>query len=132
MPGNTIILAGEEQRRLATHAIVRAPAGSVVTIKPPKRTLDQNALMWAMLTDISRQCPEGRHYTPETWKALFMHACGHEVQFIPGLSGEPFPLGFQSSKLDKRQMAELIDWICAYGAEQGVKFHAPKAMEAGR
>lgn len=85
-----------------------------------------------MLTDISRQCPEGRHYTPETWKALFMHACGHEVQFIPGLSGDPFPVGFRSSKLDKRQMAELIEWISAYGAEHGVKFHAPKTMEAGR
>lgn len=129
MTGNTIILAGPEQQQLAQAAIRAAPLGSVVTIKPPKRTLDQNALLWAMLTDVSRQCPEGRRYTPKTWKCMFMHACGHEVQFIPGLSGEPFPIGFRSSKLDKRQMAELIDWISAYGAEHGVKFHAPQTME---
>jgi len=129
MTGNTIILAGEEQRRIATHAIVRAPLGSVVTIKPPGRTLSQNARMWAMLTDLSRQCPEGRRYTPETWKGLVMQACGHEVQFIPGLSGQPFPLGFRSSRLTKAQMAELIEWIEAYGAEHGVRFHAPRTME---
>lgn len=129
MPGHTIILAGEEQRRLATHAIVRAPLGSVVTINPPGRTLSQNARMWAMLTDLSRQCPEGRRYTPETWKGLVMQACGHEVQFIPGLSGQPFPLGFRSSRLSKEQMSELIDFIQAYGAEHNVRFYAPRAME---
>lgn len=128
MSGNTIILAGPDQRKLASAAIAAAPDGSIVKLEGPKRTLAQNARMWAMLTDLSRQRPEGRCYTPETWKCLVMHACGHEVTFIPGLSGEPFPLGFRSSKLTKEQMAELIEWIEAYGAEHGVKFHAPQSM----
>lgn len=129
MPGNTIILANDGTRAFAARAIASAPDGAVVTIAPPRRTLSQNARLWAMLTDLSRQCPEGRRYTPETWKALVMHACGHEVQWLPGLTGEPFPIGFRSSKLTKAQMAELLEWIEAYGAEHGVKFHAPAVME---
>jgi hypothetical protein len=49
-----------------------------------------------------------------------MQACGHAVHFEAGLSGEPFPVGFRSSRLTKRQMCELIDFIQAWGDEQGV------------
>lgn len=64
------------------------------------------------------------------WKAAVMHACGYEVQFMQGLSGgEPFPVGYSSKELSKEQMSELIDFIQAYGAEHGVRFHAPRAME---
>lgn len=58
-----------------------------------------------------------------------LHAAGHEVLWLPGLDGQPFPAGFRSSKMDKAQMASLIDWIYAYGHEHGVRFHVPKQME---
>ena len=51
-----------------------------------------------------------------------MHAMGHEVAFMTGLSGEPFPIGFSTSKLSRAQMAELITFIEAWGAENGVSF----------
>ena len=130
MIGHTIILAGAEQRNLAEKLVRSAPPGATVKIMPAKRTLSQNALLWAMLTDLSVQAPEGRKHTPEVWKGLCMHAAGHEVQWAPGLSGQPFPVGFRSSRMTKQQMADLIDWISAYGAEHGVKFHIPEAMEA--
>lgn len=123
MTGQTIILAGAAQRNLAERIVRQAPAGAVVTVKPPRRTTDQNALMWAMLSDLSRQMPEGRKHTPDVWKGLVMHAAGHEVQWMDGLAGEPFPAGFRTSRLTRKQMADLIDWVSAYGAEHGVKFH---------
>jgi len=123
MPGQTIILAGDTQRNLAERLVRQAPAGAVVKVEPPRRTLDQNALLWAMLSDLSRQKPQGREHSPDVWKGLCMAAAGHEVQWLPGLDGQPFPAGFRTSRMSKQQMRDLIDWIFAFGAEHDVKFH---------
>jgi len=122
MSGQTIILNSPHCRDLARQMINVAPAGSVVNVKAATRSNDQNAKMWAMLSDISRAKPDGRTHTPDVWKALFMNACGYEVQFLHGLDGNPFPAGFKSSKLSKAQMAELITFIYAYGDEHKVKW----------
>jgi len=126
----TIILAGQSQRAFAKSLIDRAPIDAVVTIKAPARTTDQNALLWSCLSDISRAKPEGRMHTPEVWKQLVMHACGHAVQFEIGLNGQPFPTGFRSSRLTKAQMAELLTWIVQYGDEHGVKWSNEKEKAA--
>jgi hypothetical protein len=117
-----IKLIDPARRAYARALIGDAPDGWVVTIKEPTRSLDQNARMWAMLTDISQQCTiDGKHYTPDEWKIMVMHACGWENQFLPGIGdGRPFPAGFSSSRLTIRQMTTLIDWMHAYGAEHGV------------
>lgn len=120
MSGQTVILCGDLQRARAKQLIDCAPANSVVNIRQQKRTLDQNAKLWAMLSDISRTKPEGRCHTTDVWKAIFMNACGHQVQFVPGLDGEVFPMGFRSSHLSMEQMIKLIDFIYWYGAQHGV------------
>lgn len=117
-----IHLRGERQRELAKSLIDKAPDNAVVKISPEKRSDDQNAKMWAMLSDVSRSKPEGRRHIPEVWKCLFMQACGHEVTFEHGLDGRPFPLGFHSSKLTKAQMSDLIEFIYSYGAKHGVRW----------
>lgn len=118
----TVILAGPSQRDFAKRLVDRAPYEAVVTIKAATRSLDQNSKLWAMLSDISRAKPEGRTHTPEVWKQLVMHACGHAVQFEIGLNGQPFPTGFRSSRLTKAQMADLITWVLQYGDEHGVQW----------
>lgn len=125
----TVILHGPSQRSFAHGLIDKAPAGAVLTVREAKRTTDQNSKLWAMLSDVSRSMPDGRRQTPEVWKALFMHACGHAVQFETGLNGQPFPTGFRSSNLSKAQMGELIEFIYAYGAEKGVVWTEPEALE---
>lgn len=120
------ILVNDRVRANAVNAVRGAPEGFAVTIAPRNRSLDQNARMWAMLADVSRAKPEGRHWTPETWKAAFMHFLGHQVQFCEGLDGSgPFPLGFRSSKLSVRQMADLITCITEYGDRHGVQWTDP-------
>lgn len=120
MTGQTVILAGDTQRAFAKSLIDKAPVNAVCNVKEAKRTLDQNAKMWSMLSDISRAKPDGRCHGTEVWKQLFMHACGHEVQFEMGLNGQPFPTGFRSSQLTKAQMADLITFIYEYGDRHGV------------
>lgn len=131
MTGQTIILAGQPQRALAHSIINRAPDGYVVTVKEPKRNLDQNARMWAMLSDIARAKPEGRHWTTDAWKAAFMHALGWQCQFAEPLDGQggPFPMGFRTSRLSVRQMADLITVIQEYGDRHGVTWSEPHPDE---
>jgi hypothetical protein len=118
----TVILRGAMQREFVKLLIDKAPADAVVKISEAKRTDDQNAKMWAMLSDISRAKPEGRSHIPEVWKCIFMAALGHETIFETGLDNRPFPIGFRTSKLTKAQMSDLIEFIYAYGAQHNVKW----------
>jgi len=118
---HTVVLVGERQREFAHKLVSQAPVGFVVTVKPQTRSGEQNALMWALLTEISKAKPHGREATPESWKLLFMHACGHACQFEIGLNNQPFPVGFRSSQLTKEQMSDLIEYIRAYAAEAGLE-----------
>lgn len=117
-----IVLGSKFTRERVKRIVDHAPAGYVAAITPPKRTLEQNDRLWAMLTDISLSKPLGRRHTPDDWKAIAMNACSWECAFLEGLDGRPFPIGFRSSKLSKSQMSTLIDWLQAFGDEHGVRW----------
>lgn len=127
---HTVPLNSRFQRERAKALIDRAPAGYLASIQEPRRTQEQNDRMWAMLTDISVQMPLGRRHTPDDWKAIFMNACGWECQFVDGLDGRPFPKGFRSSHLTKSQMTTLIDFMFAWGSENGVRWSDPTQQAA--
>jgi hypothetical protein len=128
MSRHLIVLWSATDRDLVRRYVAQAPNGTRVEFKAPKRTLPQNDLMWALLTDVANQAEHnGRKYTPDAWKVIFLHACGREVQFIPALDGKTFlPWGQASSELSVQEMGELIDYIQAWGAGNGVAFHAQK------
>lgn len=119
---HSVTLTGTFQRERAKRIVDQCPEGWVCNVTPPNRTNDQSRKMWAMLTDLSVAKPEGRRLIPDDWKVIMMHACGWECQFLEGLDGRPFPKGFSSSKLSKAQMADLINFIQAYGDEHGVRW----------
>lgn len=117
----TVILKGWNSAVQAKRLIDKAPPGSVVRVDPPKRTEDQNALLWALLSDVSRSKPEGREYPPEIWKSLFMASAGFVPRFEPSLDGKGVvPIGYKSSRLNKAEFSDLIEAINSYGAEHGV------------
>jgi len=118
---HTVRLHTRADRDRAKRLIDAAPEGYTARLEAARRTVDQNALMWAMLSEISMARPEGRTHPPETWKALFMHALGYEQRFEMGLNGEPFPMGFRTSRLNVAQMSDLIECIREYAARHGVR-----------
>ena len=85
MTGRAIITVdGADDRNRAHHWINRAPKGTRVEFKGPQRTPEQNDRMWAMLTDIVTQHAfNGRRYTTDEAKVVFMHACGKDVRILP-------------------------------------------------
>ena len=52
-----VVITDKASRAKAVHWATIAPAGTRVEFKESKRTLPQNARMWAMLTDIAQQVP---------------------------------------------------------------------------
>jgi hypothetical protein len=127
-----IIINGRSDREKAHSWIDRAPPGSRIDFKGPQRNVDQNAKLWAALTDIATQkMHAGRRYTPNQWKVLFLHACGREIQFLPALDNSTFlPYGQSSSDLSKEEFSELLDFIGQWGAENGVVWSEPKENAA--
>lgn len=122
------ILHNPQCRVKAIDAINNAATGSIVTVSDPKRSILQNNLLHAVLTDISRQvvwC--GKKFDVDTWKRLCVAAWLRENKqspdLIPAIDGKGFDVIYQqTSKLSLAQCSDLIEWCYAFGAEQGVDF----------
>lgn len=101
----------------------------VVEVKKETRSLEQNARMWAMLTDVSKQVVwYGRKLTPEDWKHVFTASLTKQ-EVVPGIDGGFVVLGKSTSQMTKAEMSELQELMQAFGAQQGVKFTAPEFID---
>jgi hypothetical protein len=100
------------------------PAGPVVvTLGREKRSAEQNARLWAMLTDVSNQVEwHGARMSPEDWKHIFT-AAQHQQRLVPGIDGGFVALGRSTSRMDKGELSELMELIAAFGVDNGVEFH---------
>lgn len=95
-----------------------------VTIKTETRSLEQNARMWAMLTDVSRQVIwHGQKLSPEDWKCMATAALKKQ-RVIPGIEGGFVVLGDSTSQMTIAEMGELMDFLEAFGAQHDVRFAA--------
>lgn len=121
-----------EDVRAKLHAwIAKAPLGMIVEFRESKRTLEQNAKLWPMLTDISLQLAwHGQQYPPEDWKDFLMHQL-RGGRWMPAEDGGMVPIGFRTSELSKSEFADLIEVAYAFGARQGVVWSEP-VQEAAR
>lgn len=128
-----LVLDGDEDRRKAVHWIGKAPAGTRVEFKASKRSLPQNDLMWALLTEFSQQFQHnGKKYDPTEWKSIFLHAFGREISFLPSLDGKTFlPIEMSSSDLSKQEMTDFIEFILKESADRGVILQNPKEQDSG-
>lgn len=126
-----LIIRDDTQRNRAVEWCKKAPVGTRIEFKQERRSTEQNDRMWAMLTDIAAQAMHaGRKFSPDQWKVLMMHACGREVQFLPALDGSTFiPWGQRSSDLSKAEMSELMEFMTAWGSQNGVVFSSPRELE---
>jgi len=116
-------LSTPQARKNAQEAIIVAPDGYWVEIKPATRTLDQNSRLWAMLADVSRQVSwHGRKLSAEDWKVMFT-ASLKKMDVVPNIENTGFvALGLSTSKMGIKEMCDLQTLIEAFGLEHQVKF----------
>lgn len=104
-------------------AVQDAPDGWMVTVAEQARNLEQNARLWASLTDVSQQVEwYGKKLTPEDWKHIFTSSL-RKLEVVPNLDGTGFvALGLSTSRMSKREISDLLELIYAFGYERGVIF----------
>lgn len=100
----------------------------VVEVKPITRTLEQNAKLHALLSDIAKQCEfQGKKRDIETWKMIMVSAhkiaTGGQAEMAIGLEGEVINLRESTAKMSIKRLASLIEYITAWGVANGVKFN---------
>lgn len=120
----TVTILRDADRQRAVTWSSRAPVGTRVEFKAPRRSIPQNDRMWAMLTDVAGQLKwHGEKLTTNQWKYLFLDAIGRESHVVPALDGNGIvSLGMSSSDLSKEEMSDLMEYIAEFGARHGVKF----------
>lgn len=96
-----------------------------ITAKPAKRSTEHNARLHAMLGWLAKNVKwAGEYRSIDHWKRLTVaaweRARGESVEYLPALDGKGIDIVFRrTSEMSGRDMAELIEWIHAWGAEMG-------------
>ena len=93
-----------------------------LSVGEEKRSLPQNARLWAMLGEVSRQVDwHGQKLADAEWKDVFSASLKRQ-KVVPGLDGGFVVLGSSTSKMSKAELSDLMELIAAFGAEHGVRF----------
>ena len=111
-------LSTPQARQNAREAILVAPEGMDVEIKEPRRNLDQNNRLHALLADLCKAKPiwANERMGIDDWKALMVHAVDtHEGRgagrAVPGVEGGVVLLRRSTAGMSKRELSELIEYI---------------------
>ena len=98
----------------------------VVTVKPEKRSMDQNAKFHALCEDIAKSGAQwaGKPRSAADWKILLVS--GHAVatkadgEIVPGIEHEFVMLRESTASMTKARGSSLIEYALAFAAMQGV------------
>ena len=117
-----ITIRSDADRERVARWGARAPAGTRVVFKKPRRTLEQNSYMWPLLHEISKQVVwHGEKLSEENWKDIFTAAL-HEDKVVEGLNGNFVVLGRHTSAMSKKEFSELLELMTAFAVQHDVIF----------
>lgn len=102
-----------------------APENFRVEIRERTRTLDQNSLLWSLLTILSKKLKwpvngELEFITPEDWKDILSASLHQENRMTQGIRGGFVMLGRSTSKMTVKEMTDLIELIYAFATDKGI------------
>ena len=109
----------------------------VLELRQEKRSDAENRMLHAMLDYISKHVEwAGRKRDAETWKRLlvaaWLRARGESIEVLPALDGHGVDVVFRrTSSLTRKECAELIEFIFAWGAQQGIEIPDKSSTWAG-
>lgn len=123
----TFVLISDRVRFNALNAIRAAPDNHVVTVSPPKRSLDQNAKLHAICADIAKSGRKwaGKERDADQWKVLLVSghtkATAGEVEIVPGLENEFVNIRESTSRMSVKRASSLIEYALAWCVNHGIE-----------
>jgi hypothetical protein len=124
----------------AAKGVVVAGGRVMLQLGEPAKSRVQEERYHAMIGEIAEQCEVmGKKLDAESWKRLLVDAFKHDtkndpdfadewqkfgtLQMLPALNHDGFvAVGEQTRKFSVKLATAFIDWLGAFGAEQGVEF----------
>lgn len=132
MSRHIVTLANQRLRDRAIEYVRQAPPMARVEFLGPKRSSNQNAAMWAMLSDLAEQLRwNGQQMTAEDFKLVMLDALRrerrHEMRIVPNSdkTGWLDISSTHSSDLSHEEMRDLLTIIRAFGDQHGVVWSEP-------
>jgi len=115
-------------RAVLLKGIVRGPIEIVMGREA--RTLDQNAKMWALLSDVQKHLPEWHGYKMGTEDYKHVIGATWKMQkFVPNAENTGFVVcGLSTRKLKKKEFCELVECIYYFAAENSVPLSEPSLV----
>jgi hypothetical protein len=122
MTGSATFTLTPRSRPYVLRNVMAASDGWRVRLEPPRRTVPQNARMWAMLARISSAVNwHGEWLSADDWKDLFTAALRRHQRCAPGLDGGIVFFGLRTSEMTTAEMSDLMSLIEAFAAERGIE-----------
>lgn len=104
-----------------------------LSVRPQTRSGEQNSRLHATLADVADQVEwAGQKRDTNTWKRLmvsaWLRARGESAIVLPSVDGAGIDVIYEPTHtMTRSQVAELNDYIVAWGVMHGVVFHDPAA-----
>lgn len=127
-----------KSRAEAAEFILNQSEARIVTVEEPTRSNVRNAQLHAVIGDVAAQMVwDGEKLSIEQWKRLlvaaWMRATDRPIKLARAIDGTGFdPIYQRTSRLYEGECRELIQFIYAWGVEQGVRFKEPGERAASR
>lgn len=118
-------------------AMLMAGHRLVLELRLEHRSDAQNRLLHSRFNDVRKHCTwAGKKWDTEDWKRLLTAAwCrtrNEGVEIVPAIDGKGFDVLYQrTSKLSRRECADLSEFVMAWGTEQGVPWCAASLGREG-
>lgn len=122
-----LTITGDIARQAICKAVQSSEIGMVVSIGQPTRSSEQNAMLHPLLTDIANQKEwMGKKRSMLQWKVIMVSAhaiaTGEPAEMVIGLEGEVVNLRESTAAMSKKRFSSLMEYVLAWGANNGVKF----------
>ncbi len=120
------LLGGETHRQFVGSLIATSPPGYVVTLDPPRRTVDQNRLLHALITeavDGGLATDTGRRLTVDEAKTAFVTGWMLEngmASDMVAFGGKPVQLRRSTTTFTKGELSSLVEYIQAECYHRGI------------
>lgn len=115
-------LVSDTARKLAASMCMEAPDGWLARFSEPTRSLEQNALLWSRLSQLSNGVLwDNERLSAREWKDL-LTACLRKQKVVRGIEGGLVFLGAHTSTMPKAEFNDLLALMDAFAAERGVVF----------